>query len=216
MDTLFKINDLTKRITTLKDDYIVKRSKEKDALNKKEELERELSSLRLADLEKCLAVLQKMSAKQRDLARARLEGLGTAALQYSMGSNYKMEIEIPPSKKKPQAKVFIVNKSTGAKTDPMEANGGGVVDIVSIALRFVVMQNYVPFIDGPIIMDEPFKMVSKEYIPMLSEFIKNISQDFGRQIIIVTHNEYLAAMADCRIRIAMDDNNVSIAFVEAA
>lgn len=206
-----KVIEIESLLKKLNNDYIVKRAKEKEIIKRKQDLEKQLKDLKIDDLEKCSAILQKMSTKQREIARTRLEELGTAALQYSLGSDYEMKIYLYEGKgtRKPYAEVKIKNTITGVETDPMEANGGGVVDIVSIALRLVVMQTYEPFIDGPIIMDEPFKMVSKEYIPMISEFIKNISQDFGRQIIIVTHNEYLASMTDSKIYVTMNEDKVS-------
>ncbi|MCX8074140.1 MAG: ATPase [Clostridia bacterium] len=206
-----KVNEIGLQLKKVNDEYIIKRSKESELTKKREDLERQLEDLKITELEKCSAVLQKMSSKQREIARTRLEELGTAALQYSLGADYEMKIYLYEGKgiRKPYAEVKIRNTVSGVETDPMEANGGGVIDIVSIALRIVVMQAYEPFIDGPIIMDEPFKMVSKEYIPMISEFIKNISQDFGRQIIIVTHNEYLASMTDSKIYVTMDDNKIS-------
>ena len=89
-----------------------------------------------------------------------------------------------------------MNTLTGYEEDIMDQNGGGVVDIVSTALRLIALQTYEPVIDGPIILDEPTKMVSSEYIPTLAEFLKSAGNDFGRQIILITHNEYLASIAD--------------------
>lgn len=193
------IIEFRKQINKAKTDLEIKKNKVELLKARKESLEKKIEELEIEKLDQALLILQKLSEKQRDIAKTRLEELGTQALQYSLGSNYRMEIEIPQSKKRPQAFLYVIDEDKGVKTSPLDDNGGGMVDIISIALRLVVIQAHSPVIDGPIILDEPFKMVSKEYIPMLSDFLKKISDDFGRQIIMVTHNEFLAESCDTRI-----------------
>lgn len=177
--------------------------------NRKNEVEEKIKKLSVEDLEECVIVLQKMSAFKRESARNRLEELGTMALQYSLGPDYRMIIDIPETKKKPTAEVYVLHLPTLLKTNPESENGGGVVDILSFAMRFVVLQSIDdPVIDGPIIMDEPFKMVSAEYVPMLIDFIKKIAEDFDRQVIVVTHNNDLAQTS--RIISVSSENGESI------
>ena len=93
----------------------------------------------------------------------------------------------------------------------MIANGGGIVDIVSTSLRFIIAEVWRnPEIDGPIIMDEAYKHLSKEYTPMIAVFLKKLSDDFGRQIILSTHNEYIAQAADLKIHVSLDDTGTSV------
>lgn len=180
---------------------------------RKKELEEKIDSLLTEQLEECVLVLQKMSAFRREAARNRLEELGTMALQYSLGPDYKMVIDMPQTKKKPTAEVYVLHLPTLLKTNPESENGGGVVDILSFAMRFVVLQSMSdPVIDGPIIMDEPFKMVSSEYVPMLIDFMKKIAEDFDRQIIVVTHNNDLAQTS--KIISVSSENGESIVTVQ--
>lgn len=180
---------------------------------RKKELEEKINSLLTEQLEECVLVLQKMSAFRREAARNRLEELGTMALQYSLGPDYKMVIDMPQTKKKPTAEVYVLHLPTLLKTNPESENGGGVVDILSFAMRFVVLQSMSdPVIDGPIIMDEPFKMVSSEYVPMLIDFMKKIAEDFDRQIIVVTHNNDLAQTS--KIISVSSENGESIVTVQ--
>lgn len=198
--------ELRKLLTGMQSDLNIKKDRLERATKRKEDIENKIASVDLESSEQAFKVLQKLSERQRNAAKERLEELGTQALQYSMGPNYRMVIEIPDSSRRPQAYLYIIDDETGVKTDPLDDNGGGIVDIISIALRLVVLQSYetehgVPEIDGPILLDEPFKMVSKEYIPMLSDFLKKISKDFDRQIIMVTHNEFLAESCESEIKI---------------
>ena len=74
--------------------------------------------------------------------------------------------------------------------------GGGVVDTVSIALRIAFLLKYSPPIQGPIILDEPAKHLSDEYVFNIAEFLKQVCKEFNRQIILVTHNQHLSAIGD--------------------
>lgn len=193
------IEELRQTIQRLNTDLAVKKNLAESLSERKEDIEKKIDGLGLERLEKSLIILQKLSEGQREKAKIRLEELGTQALRYSLGDDYRMIITVEGTKSRPKASVKVLTESTGVLTDPISENGGGIVDIISIALRLVVLQSYDPPIEGPIILDEPFKMVSKEYVPMLSEFLKKISADFGRQIIMVTHNDYLAESCESRV-----------------
>ena len=162
----------------------------------KKGIETAIEQLGVEELEQASKVLQKLSAKQKLRACELLEGLCTSAIQYSFSPNHEIKVNIKETGRKSVVEVKIMNTQTGFEEDLMDQNGGGVVDIVSTALRLIALQTYDPFIDGPIILDEPSKMVSNEFIPTLAEFLKTAGEDFGRQIILVTHNNYLASIAD--------------------
>jgi len=53
-----------------------------------------------------------------------------------------------------------------------------------------------PKIQGPILLDEPGKHVSEDYIVKFGEFVDFIGKTFDRQIIMVTHQPHLAQTAD--------------------
>ncbi|MGL5713325.1 MAG: hypothetical protein ACRCX2_09930, partial [Paraclostridium sp.] len=94
---------LEKTINTLRGDYLLKRNMEKELVAKKALLESQIENLNLDNLNKALLLLQKLSQKQRQSARLRLEELGTKALQYSLGEQYSMSIKIKDTGKRPQA-----------------------------------------------------------------------------------------------------------------
>jgi len=41
-------------------------------------------------------------------------------------------------------------------------------------------------------LDEPFKMVSKDYVPLLRDLLLTLSKEMRIQILMVTHNPGLA------------------------
>jgi len=60
-------------------------------------------------------------------------------------------------------------------------------------------------IKGPIILDEPAKHVSDDYITQVAEFLKQVTYMFNRQVIMVTHNRHLSEMADKWYRVELVD-----------
>ena len=71
--------------------------------------------------------------------------------------------------------------------DPLEADSGGVIDLAAFALRLSCLMLAKPKLRRIIILDEPFKYVSEQYIPNIRKLIEGLAEDFKVQFIIVTH-----------------------------
>ncbi|HLR34417.1 MAG TPA: ATPase [Tissierellales bacterium] len=147
-------------------------------------------------LEQVNILLQKTSQFAREQAKVQVENLVTNCLEYIFENNTQFKIEINEAYKKQNAEFYVITNVDGEeiKTKPTESRGGGVVDIVSLALRISFLQIHRPFIEGPLILDEPAKHVSEEYIFNVANFLKKTSEMFNRQIIMVTHNNHLSAI----------------------
>ena len=201
------IERLKSQLNVMRDEYSQRKGKRDTLLSATQ-----AKSVRLEEIENGLAVLnqvnallQKTSEFQRKTACKQIEDLGTYALQFIFGKNYRLSIELKEAKSKPEAEIYVITMEDGreVKNIPQDDRGGGVVDIVSLALKIVSLQAYRPQIDGPIILDEPGKHVSSEHIEPLANFLKEIGERFNRQIIIITHNEYLAEVADRKLTVNM-------------
>ncbi|MDO5041252.1 MAG: ATPase [Peptoniphilus sp.] len=149
-------------------------------------------------LSKVIVLFQKTSAYSREQAKRQIEELVTKCLQFVLETDIEFLIEITESRNMPQAEFYVVSNYDGysVKTKPELARGGGIVDIISIALRIAFIQIHKPKIEGPLILDEPGKHVSDDYIFNLGEFLKQSSSAFKRQVIMVTHNRYLSEICD--------------------
>ncbi|NLM07259.1 MAG: ATPase, partial [Tissierellia bacterium] len=99
------------------------------------------------------------------------------------------------------------------KTDPATSRGGGVVDIVGLALRIAFIQTSQPVSEGLLILDEPAKHVSVEYINRVSDFIKKTSDTFNRQIIMITHSQNLSTIGDKSFKVDLVDANSEISII---
>lgn len=155
-----------------------------------------------------LEAVQLLFNKTSELARARVkvhvEQVVTAALQAVFGRDIRFEILLTDQAGQTAASWRVVDTTDSGETvsgDPEDARGGGISDVVSLALRLALLELVRPRLGGPILLDEPGKHVSAEHRQALGEFLRAYAQRTGRQIIMVTHHEELAAVADVAYRI---------------
>ncbi len=161
---------------------------------------------KLEDKEKYSEVLtqvsllfQKTSEFAREQSKRQIEDTVTKCLQFIFETDIEFLIELSEARSVPIAEFYVQsNYSEGysIKTKPEIARGGGVVDIISLALRIAFLQQNQPILSGPLILDEPGKHISNDYIFNLGEFLKQSSNIFNRQIIMVTHNPPLSQISD--------------------
>lgn len=162
----------------------------------------------IVTLERVAILLQKTAEHQRAYICSQIETIGTAALQHVYGTTYELKLEMKPDKKKAECELWVIETMPdGSKValKPKDSKGGGVTDIVSLALRFAILQVYnSPEINGPVLLDEPGKHVSKEFSSLLSEFLITLSEQLGRQEIIITHNDFMAESSGNIIKVKRD------------
>ncbi|NLI12503.1 MAG: hypothetical protein GX425_07750 [Peptococcaceae bacterium] len=146
----------------------------------------------------------------REQLKTRIEETVTAALLAVFGEGYTFKINVRNLSGQPAAEWQVISRygDIEVAAGPEDARGGGIVDIVSLALRLSLLELARPKPGGPVILDEPAKMVSAEYLPNVAEFLKQYAARTGRQIILVTHAEPLAEVADVSYRV-MQRNGTS-------
>lgn len=174
-------------------------------LKTSEELQTELdkASVNAETLDKALILLKKISEYARESSRKRIETIVTNCLQYIFDSDIRFSIDITESRGRAEAEFYVINEYNGEEliTRPQDSRGGGVVDSVALALRIALLQSVQTNDSTPLILDEPAKHVSDEYIIRVGEFLKQIGKMFDRQIIMVTHNRHLSEISDNWIHI---------------
>lgn len=191
-----------------------------------DEKEQQLTQAR-ADIElwrQVQVLLSKASEFARQQLKQRIEQTVTAALAAIFAdSTMRFEIEMSTIGGKPAADWRVVScydvpakagdedvkiSAYTVVASPEDAKGGGVTDVVSLALRLALLELSRPRVEGPVLLDEPGKMISREYLPSVAEFLKQYAAKTGRQIIMVTHHEALADVADTGYKVTQE-NGVS-------
>lgn len=205
---LNELNDRSNKLSLFIERQEGKREQLRDLQTQnRDQLER--LSEELETLERVMSLFQMTSQFARDQAKNQIEALVTKCLQYIFDSSVEFQIELEELRNKASAEFYVVNntKDFFLKTKPEQSRGGGVVDIVSLALRISFLQTHKPAILGPLILDEPAKHVSEEYIHNVGDFLKQTSEIFNRQVIMVTHNSHLAALSNCAYRVEYSGNS---------
>lgn len=157
-------------------------------------------------------LLTKVSDYARRQLVERIEDTVTAALQTVLADDsLRFEVEIREVAGKASAEWRVVSRygDVEVSNNPEDARGGGIVDIVSLALRLALLELSKPRPEGPVILDEPAKMVSAEYAENLAFFLKSYAQKTGRQFIVVTHNSTLAKSGDIAYQVVKNEAGVS-------
>lgn len=139
--------------------------------------------------------LQDVAQKTQSKLKLQIEDIVNLALETCFPNEYEFRIDFNVSRGKTEAELIFLSKLTGNKIDPMNASGGGVVDLTSFALRiacYTLQYN----INNVIVLDEPFRFISRDLQDKAGQILKSLSQKLGLQIIMVTHIPELVNVAD--------------------
>jgi DNA repair exonuclease SbcCD ATPase subunit len=153
-------------------------------------------------------LLQKTSDYARQRAKQRIEEIVTSALSVVFAKEYRFIVQLDVKANQPVAEYFLESDGVVTQLKPPDYDrGGGVADIISLALRLAVGE--LSGVQGPLFLDEVGKHVSQEYAPNVAYFLKEYSEKFGRQIVLITHNAHLAEIGDVSIGVN-ERNGVSV------
>lgn len=143
-------------------------------------------------------LLQRTSDFARQKAKTHIEDVVTQALTVVFDHDYRFFIHLDTKSNQPIAEYFLESEGIVTQLKPPDYDrGGGIADVVSLALRLAVGE--LIGVKGPFFMDEVGKHVSQEYQPNLAYFLKTYSEKFNRQINLITHNIHLAEIGDVSI-----------------
>jgi len=167
----------------------------KEALEAKEEAQKEL-----AIYDKAQILLQKTSDYARQQIKSKIEEIVSQALNVVYGGNHSFIVDLDVKGSRPIAEYYLDDGTTITKLEkPDYDRGGGKVDIISLALRLAV--NEIRGVKGPIFLDEVGKHVDNEAIINVAYFLKEFSNKFDKQIILITHEQALAEIGEVSIEV---------------
>lgn len=150
--------------------------------------------------EKVSMLLQKTSEYARLQAKTRIEEIVSTALRSVFETDYTFRIDIVTRAGRVELDYFLSSGGTEVQLNGSDYNtGGGVIDVVCLAIRLAILE--IVGCKGSVMLDEVGKMVSIDYQPNLAEFLKTYSREFDKQLIMVTHQERVAEVADNTIRV---------------
>ncbi len=159
-------------------------------------------------LAKVRTVLELLSKSTEGEVKNYIEPLVTEALRAVFGYDLRFGIEFGFERNQVVV-LFSLMDGLGNKVegDIEEMKGGGVLDVISLVLRFVLLELF--GLEGPVILDEPGRFVDRKHQPAFGELILSFATRFNRQIIIVTHDDAICAIGARHYHVAQDDLGVS-------
>lgn len=179
---------------------------QKSLTKAEERLTQYQSSLELH--EQAREVLRQAGLKTQQALAFHISEITTLALQAVFDDPYDLVVEFVERRNKTECDLYF--ERNGQKVNPMEASGGGAVDVASFALRVASWSMENPRSRNTIILDEPMRFLSKEYQPKASEMLTQLSERLDLQFIVVTHEEELTADADQIIAVSMRNSITKI------
>ena len=197
--TKTKYDEITKEITNLKN-----KTKSTEDLN--------------LLLEQVIQIFTQASTVSRDNARKHFEKIITDALQFvSQSKDYEFIIQELTGRAKASYEFYIKSTVNGVECiqKPEDANGGGFVDIISLAAKYAYLEifNDPRIMSGTLFFDEPGKMISEQMSVKFAEYLKFLGNHYNRQTIMITHNNNLSSVSDRTFVVAKDANGVSKAVI---
>ena len=158
-------------------------------------------------------VISEATRLTQERVKGYIESLTTMAIRAVYDSDFEFLVDFKISRNKSEC--FFSIKEDGYEYVPKDDDGGGLIDIISFALRIVLYSLEKPRRRNVIILDEPFKWTGK-LMSRAGEMIKEISNKLGLQIILITHEPELAEIADKSFLVERKDGISKVSPVEGS
>lgn len=164
---------------------------------------------RIRLLEQAQAFLQKIAQDTQSQLKFQIEDIVNLALETCFPNEYVFQLQFTIARGKTDAELVFLSQKTNRPIDPMNASGGGVVDLTSFALR-IASYALEQGIDNVIILDEPFRFISRDLQVRAGEILKTLSEKLGLQILMVTHIGEMIDIADKVFEVKKNSDGRSI------
>ena len=145
-----------------------------------------------------LTFLEEVANSRRGSMKGKIESVLTEALQLVYGPERSIELVYSVKNNRSHLSFEIIKKTTsGDVRRVLDGTGAGlgVSDTVSVPLRLLVLLGSKQA-DKVCILDECYKHVNVERVPIVSQFLRVLTERLGMQVIILSHHESVRAYAD--------------------
>ncbi len=178
--------ELRKKTDRLLADFRHARRNVKEETQRLEEAEKSVASALEAQ-----SILQGIAETVQNQAHQRIASVVTRCLEAVFGDGLEFRIRFEQRRGRTDAVLLFVKN--GEEIDPIEASGGGVIDLAAFSLRLACLTMSMPRKRKVLIFDEAFRFLSKEYRPAVRKILLTLAKEMGIQMILVTHSPELVA-----------------------
>jgi ABC-type molybdenum transport system ATPase subunit/photorepair protein PhrA len=154
----------------------------------------EKQALRMAmqnavDIKSAIVLAQGTAQAVQEEAHRKIADIVSYSLAAVFDIPYQFKISFEQKRGRTEAILTFERDSISA--DPMTASGGGVVDVAAFALRLSCLLLSRPPLRRLLVLDEPFKWLSREFRPRVRALLEKLASEMNVQMVIVTHDEEL-------------------------
>lgn len=160
--------------------------------------------------EEATAFLNSFADARQEKVQQQVEDLVTHGVQTIFGEG--LTFHVLSEQKANRAEVHFVLRSLmgeeTVETPILDARGGGVAAVIGFLLRLIVtlLREERPLL----VLDETFAQLSADYEPRLAEFLRELVDRTGVQILMVTHSESFSEHADKVYRFGQKSGETSV------
>lgn len=135
-------------------------------------------------------ICQEVGSGIQQEAHKQISSVVTRCLQAVFeDDSYEFRIQFEQKRGKTEAVLCFVREEI--QTDPLNSSGGGVIDVAAFALRLACLLLTRPRKRKLLVMDEPFRFLSKSYRPKIKVLLETLAKEFSLQILMITHSDEL-------------------------
>lgn len=180
------LNELNKLISQNQGQYSLLKQQYESALAKQSALNYQ-KDLYL----KAVELLTAVQGVTRDKIKSEFETLVSFIMQFVTEKDYQFQLEFNKRGNLQELDFRIKTPNNQDALDMLDSCGGGIIDLVSFALRIVLMETSIPKTKGFILMDEALKHLSSNYMERIPALLEELSKKLNRQFIIISHEQEL-------------------------
>ena len=191
------INEIAEKLNRIK----VKKESVSEILNvrikRKEEIKQELETLL-----KSQSLLQQVASEVQSQLSVKIDSIVNLGLATCFGDEYKFRLQYVAARGKTEVEFVLLMDNE--PVDPMNQNGGGLLDLICFCLRVAIYN--ISRTNNVMVFDEPMKYLSKSFRSKVAELLHTLSERLGLQFIMVTHIEEFMDYADEKIVVKKTQN----------
>ena len=141
----------------------------------------------------CEDILKNSIKAMHSIFKVEIEKVITNAIQKVF--NRDLTFELIYEEKRNSVNTRIVIKEEGEILEPEDDLGGSILEIISFSFRIIMWQMSANKSRSTFILDEPFNWTGK-LAQITGLILKELSNKFKFQVILITHNDDLIEIAD--------------------
>lgn len=156
-------------------------------------------------------VIQEAAVETQQNLQYHIESLVNEALRTIWGDTaYTFKANFVQRRNRVECDLRLVRD--GEELDPLDAAGGGVCDVVSMALRMVYhgLGNIIPVM----IYDEPLRHLSRSLQENAARMRNALCRHLGLQFIIITHSDEAILGADRVFRFTLHNGRTQVEVIQ--